>query len=76
MSFLTATSVVFDAVYVPAGEKGLLDNADAIHFINESYRHCKAIATDGTGLLDETYAGVKFKKGGPAAVDIPGMLTT
>jgi catalase len=70
MSFLTAASVIFDAVYVPAGEKGLLNNADAIHFINESYRHCKAIATDETTLLDETYAGAKLKKGGPAAAGI------
>jgi catalase len=70
MSFLTAASVIFDAVYVPTGEKGLLNNADAIHFINECYRHCKAIATDETGLLDETYAGAKFKKGGPAAAGI------
>jgi catalase len=70
MSFLTAASVLFDAVYVPAGEKGLLDNADAIHFINESYRHCKPIATDETGLLDQTYAGAKLKKGGPAAKGI------
>ncbi|EHQ30262.1 catalase [Mucilaginibacter paludis] len=65
MSFLTAASVVFDAVYVPAGAKGLLDNADAIHFINESYRHCKAIAADGDGvdLINETYVGPKLKKG-------------
>ena len=70
MSFLTAASVIFDAVYVPAGEKGLMGNADAIHFINESYRHCKAIATDETGLLDETYVGAKFKKGGEAAAGI------
>ena len=70
MSFLTAASVLFDAVYVPAGEKGLLDNADAIHFINEAYRHCKPIATDETGLLDQTYAGAKLKKGGAAAAGI------
>jgi catalase len=70
MSFLTAASVIFDAVYVPGGEKGLLNNADAIHFINECYRHCKAIATDETALLDETYAAAKFKKGGVAAAGI------
>lgn len=65
MSFLTAASVIFDAVYVPAGAKGLLDNADAIHFINESYRHCKAIAADGDGanLINETYVGNKLKQG-------------
>lgn len=70
MSFLTAASVLFDAVYVPSGEKDLLDNADAIHFINETYRHCKPIATDETGLLDQTYTGAKLKKGGVAAAGI------
>jgi catalase len=73
MSFLTAASVLFDAVYIPAGAKGLLDNADAIHFINEAYRHCKAIAADGDGLdlLNETYVGSKLKKGkGPATTGV------
>lgn len=60
MSFLTAASVIFDAVYIPAGTKGLLDNADAIHFINESYRHCKAIAADDDTLLQETYVAKKL----------------
>lgn len=70
ISFLAAASVLFDAVYVPAGEKGLLDNADAIHFINEVYRHCKPIATDETGLLKQTYVDAKLKKGGRAAAGI------
>jgi catalase len=72
MSFLTAASVIFDAVYIPAGAKGLLDNADAIHFINESYRHCKAIAVQGDALdlLNETYVGKKLKAGGDAAAGV------
>ena len=70
MSFLTAASVLFDAVYVPAGDERLLDNADAIHFINEAYRHCKPIAADENGLLAQTYAGNKLKKGGAAAAGI------
>ncbi len=64
MSFLTAASVIFDAVYVPAGSKALLTNADAIHFINESYRHCKAIAADDTELIGETYVAKKTKTPG------------
>lgn len=66
MSFLTAASVIFDAVYIPAGTKGLSDNADAIHFINESYRHCKAIAADDDTLLQETYVAKKL--------DTPGVI--
>ncbi|WP_428327978.1 catalase [Mucilaginibacter sp.] len=60
MSFLTVASVIFDAVYIPAGTKELLDNADAIHFVNESYRHCKAIAADDDTFLTETYVAEKL----------------
>jgi catalase len=51
-SFLTAASVLFDAVFIPGGERStaaLINEPDAIHFINESYKHCKAIAADAQG---------------------------
>jgi catalase len=59
-SFLTSSSVLFDAVYIPGGEKSveaLKREADAIHFVNEAYKHCKAIAATGAGvdLLDASY---------------------
>jgi len=59
----TVASVLFDAVYVPGGEKSinaLTDEPDAIEFINEAFRHCKAIAATGGGVnfvRNETYAG-------------------
>ncbi|MBP6731823.1 MAG: catalase [Chitinophagales bacterium] len=67
-SFLTAASVLFDAVYVPDGPKSiaaLKEEPDAIHFINEAYKHCKAIAGDGAGaeLIKSTAAGSKIKEG-------------
>ncbi|MHB1177705.1 MAG: catalase [Daejeonella sp.] len=73
MTFLTAASVLFDAVYLPAGKKSnatLVNEPDAIHFINETYKHCKAIAADGEGndLLDETYVGRKLKGGDAHAI--------
>jgi catalase len=51
-SFLIATSVVYDAVYLPGGKcaEALKTNADAIHFILEAYKHCKAIAAGGEGV--------------------------
>ena len=56
--FFSATSVVYDAVYV-AGGQGLADEADAIHFVNEAFRHCKAIAaSSGSGadfVKNETF---------------------
>ncbi|MGX5817345.1 catalase [Chitinophaga lutea] len=48
-SLLTSASVLYDAVYVPGGESSVATLAvdpDAIHFLNEAYRHCKAIAYD------------------------------
>ena len=57
----TTASVLFDAVYVPGGEKSaaaLADEPDAVEFINEAFRHCKAIAGSGAGvnfLKEETY---------------------
>jgi catalase len=51
-SFLTAASVLFDAVYIPGGADSadaLSTEADAIHFVDEAYKHCKAIAATGEG---------------------------
>lgn len=59
-SFSTTGSVLFDAVFVPSGEKNIMmleKNAMAINFINETYKHCKALALDGNvkKLLRYTY---------------------
>ncbi|MEO5702353.1 MAG: catalase, partial [Gammaproteobacteria bacterium] len=61
-SLLTTSSVMFDAVYVPGGAKSiaaLKAEADALHFVNEAYKHCKAIAAtgEGVGLLEASYLG-------------------
>ncbi|AMP99080.1 Hydroperoxidase [Pedobacter cryoconitis] len=52
-TFLTTASVLFDAVYVPGGEKSieaLTAEADAVHFVEEAFRHCKAIAANEEGV--------------------------
>lgn len=52
-SFLIASSVLFDAVYIGGGEKSvsaLKQEPDAIHFINEAFKHCKAIAAENEGV--------------------------
>lgn len=61
-SVLTAGSVLFDAVYLPGGERSiatLQGEAKALHFIHEAYKHCKAIAATGAGvdLLRASYLG-------------------
>ncbi|HEX2522115.1 MAG TPA: catalase HPII, partial [Terriglobia bacterium] len=51
-SLLTASSVLFDAVYIPGGDKSiktLMADSDAGQFVSEAYKHCKAIAASGAG---------------------------
>jgi catalase len=67
-SFHTAASVLFDAVYVPSGIDSVMKLKEipkAIHFINEAYTHCKAIAANGDGIdfIKETSAGQKETEG-------------
>ena len=66
-SFLTAASVLYDAVYVPGGKDStetLKGEANAIHFLNEAFKHCKAIAVDqqAVKLLELTYISGKLPK--------------
>ncbi|MGZ8394115.1 MAG: catalase [Nitrospira sp.] len=52
-SFLTAGSVLFDAVYVPGGPLSveiLKGDAKALVFIKEAYLHCKTIAATDAGI--------------------------
>lgn len=51
-SILTAASVLFDAVYVTGGENATtwLQEADAIEFVKDAYKHCKAVAATGEGV--------------------------
>jgi catalase len=48
-SLLTASSVLFDAVYIPhgLGLDLLAENDDVNEFINDAYKHCKVIGADG-----------------------------
>jgi catalase len=82
-SLLTASSVLFDAVYVPGGAASvaaLAQERDAVEFVTEAYRHCKAIAatSEGVELLracpgilagDDGGDGAGNGNGGDAAAD-------
>ena len=61
-SFLTGSSVLFDAVYVPGGEASiaaLKNEPEPTNFLREAYNHCKAIAASGAGVdLLESAVGV------------------
>jgi catalase len=67
-SFLTSASVFYDAVFVPGGTasiKALVGEPDAVHFLNEAYKHCKAIAAgeEARPLLMATYFGAALPDG-------------
>jgi catalase len=49
---LTRDSVMYDAVYVPGGPASvtaLQGNADFVHFVRETYKHYKSVASSGQG---------------------------
>ena len=75
-SFLTACSVLYDAVFVPSGADhidALSADADALHFLNEAFKHCKAICFDegAEKLAEKTYFHGKLN----AKASDPGLLT-
>ena len=52
-SLLTTASVLFDAVFVPGGKasvEALMEDGASIHFINEAFRHYKAIGATSEGV--------------------------
>lgn len=65
-SLLTAASVLFDAVYVPGGTNSVASleaEPDAVHFLNQAFKHCKAIAADAGAMqvLEATYFSKKIE---------------
>ena len=61
-TFMHTSSVLFDAVFVPGGKPSvdaLKQEMDAVHFVNEAFKHCKAIAAvgEGVGFVGATFAG-------------------
>jgi len=60
-SLLGVASVMYDAVAVADGEASsatLAANADAVRFVQEAFRHCKAIAAIGKGSAVVGAAGI------------------
>jgi len=68
-SLLTASSVLFDAVYVPDGQasvSALQAGPEAVDFLREAYQHCKTIAAHGIGaqLLENAGLGESMTDAG------------
>jgi catalase len=65
-NYVTTGSIMYDAVFVPGGMDGvqmLKKQGDALHFINEAFKHCKAVAAYGEGvdlLADAHLIGVEL----------------
>ncbi|MET1053826.1 MAG: catalase HPII [Pedobacter sp.] len=73
-TFLTSASVLFDAVYIPGGAasvKSIAAEADALHFVTEAFKHCKAIgaASDAEDFIKMTQ--IPF---GPKGATPPGVI--
>ncbi len=49
-TFLTADSVLYDAIFVPGGAKKLIRNTDAKQFVSDAYRHFKTIGAVGDAV--------------------------
>ncbi len=64
--YVSTASVLFDALYIPGGKDSvetLKTHGEAVHFINEAFKHCKPIAalTEGIELLQASdIKGVAF----------------
>ncbi|MDL2343442.1 catalase [Deinococcus sp. MIMF12] len=79
-SFMTTASVMYDAVFVPGGPASidaLKGQGDALHFLNESFKHGKAIGAAGEGvalLRAADLAGVDLS--GPQGQPDLGVVTS
>jgi catalase len=77
-TFANMPSVVFDAVLVPGGAAStaaLSQLGDAVHFVLEAYKHCKAICALNEGVqLLSTLGFALEAKGEPLMAPTPGVL--
>ncbi len=58
-AIVTTESVLYDAVYIPGGKQSvdaLLKKSKFVKFVNEAFKHCKAIAVNSEGeqILDKS----------------------
>jgi catalase len=71
-TYLNMPSVMFDAVLVPGGAaaaEALARNGDAVHFVLEAFKHCKALCLIGESAQLLRLAGVALEAGAlPAGV--------
>jgi catalase len=74
-SLQTEASVLYDAVYVPGGQKSvdmLKDEPDAVRFVREAFMHCKPIAASGEGI---DFLKATEKMGADGLLESEGVVT-
>ncbi len=72
-SYVTASSVMYDALYIPGGRAHvdtLKTQRDAVTFLNEMYRHGKSIGATGDG--SDLLAAAGFKGAQPGIITLAG----
>jgi catalase len=75
-SILTASSVLFDAVFVAGGAnaQSWANEADAVDFVREAYKHCKPLGASGDGVT--LLGAAHIPLGGPDDGDPADEATT
>ena len=79
-TFLTAASVMYDAIYVPGGAqsiKALEAHGEAMNFIHEAFKHFKPIAASGEGLellMQSDLKGIDLSKTSGKVADKMGVV--
>jgi catalase len=82
-SHITTGSIMYDAMFVPGGKESveaMKKQGDALHFLNEAFKHCKPIAATSEGvdlLMESSMKGVKLAEMGATGelVEEDGVLT-
>lgn len=82
-SHITTGSIMFDAIFVPGGKESveaMKKQGDALHFLNEAFKHCKPIAATSEGvdlLMESGMKGVKLaeKSSGGELTEEDGVIT-
>ena len=80
-SFLTTSSALFDAVFVPGGEASvatLMKMDSAIEFVRKAFKHFKPLGASGAGveLLRTGIASCILPGGKAATIDAAGVIST
>lgn len=79
-SHVTTGSIVYDGIFIPGGTMGSMKKqGDVIHFINETYKHCKPIAASGDAidlLVQSEIEGVDVASDDKAVRNHMGVVTS